>query len=115
VVRSLIRLEDCMDLFDIGWMRFLNVTYDLFLNHLRAAKRPIPLQTGGAHRLDRDVINYAVDMLREKGLLIRSVRAAFAEGIPIFPTSALFDRSHVQIAVRDLNVIERSEIVPSST
>jgi hypothetical protein len=103
-----------MDLLDLTWMRFLNETYDLFLNHLKVAKRPIPAQTRGAHRLDRDVINYAVGILKEKGLLIRSVRAAFAEGVPIFPTSALFDRSHVQVAVSDLKVIEETEVMPSA-
>ena len=33
-------------------------------------------------------------------------RAAFAEGAPAFPGSALYDRTHVQIAVRDVSLIE---------
>jgi hypothetical protein len=112
VVRALIRLEDCMDLLDVSWARFLNEAYDLFLKHLKAAVQPLPVQTRGAHRLDRDVINYAVGILAEKGFHIRTVRAAFVEGAPIFPNSALFDHSHVQIAVRDPNLIERAEIMP---
>jgi hypothetical protein len=103
-----------MDLLDITWASFLNEAYDLFLTRLKAVGQPIPRQMGGAHRLDRDVINYAVGVLGERGLAIRSVRAAFSEGTAVFPTSALFDRSHVQIAVRDPTVIEFSEVMPNS-
>jgi len=65
----------------------------------------VPIQSSGAHRLDRAVINYAVGALGEAGTIIKSVRAVFAEGAPAFPGSALFDRSHVQIAARDLSTI----------
>lgn len=102
-----------MDLLDVSWARVLNETYDLFLKHLKAIGQATPLQTLGAHRLDRDVINYAVGVLEEKGLRIRTVRAAFSEGASIFPTSALFDRAHVQIAVRDPKLIEQVEIMPN--
>jgi hypothetical protein len=39
------------------------------------------------------------------------VRGAFAEGAPVFPASALFDRTHVQVAVRDPSLIEQAEII----
>jgi hypothetical protein len=56
--------------------------------------------------LDRAVINYAIGILAEQGIMIRTVRGAFSEGSPVFPQSALFDRAHVQIAVRDVALIE---------
>jgi len=71
----------------------------------------IPKQTAGAHRLDRAVINRVV---RISGQPVRSVRAAFQEGSVLYPGSHLFDRSHVQIAIRDLALIRRSRLeVPS--
>jgi hypothetical protein len=108
VVGSLIRLEGCMDLLDIEWFSALAHAYDRVLDQMRRAGLALPVQTSGAHRLDRAVINYAVGALAESGTIIKTVRAAFDEGAPAFPGSALFDRSHVQVSVRDLMVIQRS-------
>jgi len=101
VLAADIRLEDCMDLLDRVWFHALSDSYDAFLAQLRQAGIEPPVQTRGAHRLDRAVINYVVGVLAEQGVRVRSVRAAFAEGSPVYPKSALFDKSHVQIAVRD--------------
>jgi hypothetical protein len=106
-VGALIRLDGCLDLLDIRWFRALNEIYNSFLDQINRAGSILPLQTSGAHRLDRAVINYAVGVLAGQGVNIRAVRAAFAEGAPAFPGSALFDRAHVQIAVRDLSLIEK--------
>lgn len=106
VVGSVIRLAGCIDLLDIRWFQMLNETYDSFLQRLKNAGIPLPVQTSGAHRLDRAVINYAAGVLGSQGTVVRSVRAAFAEGAPAFPGSALYDRTHVQIAVRDVSLIE---------
>jgi hypothetical protein len=108
VVGALIRLDDCMDLLDIYWSRALTDTYNAYLAQSKRARLSLPRQTRGAHRLDRAVINYAVGVLAEQGIVIRSVRAAFVEGTPVYPRSALLDRSHVQIAVRDPSLIEEA-------
>ena len=108
VVGSLIRLDSCMDLLDIEWSSTLAHAYNVFLAQLKKAGLCLPVQTSGAHRLDRAVVNYAVGALAESGTIIKVVRSAFAEGAPAFPGSALFDRSHIQLAVRDLSVILQS-------
>ena len=41
-------------------------------------------------------------LLNERGANIECVRAAFREGRQVYPNSAFFDRSHVQIAVRNV-------------
>jgi hypothetical protein len=51
---------------------------------------------------------FAVDQLANVGTRIRTARAAFQEGGPIYPDSHLFSRSHVQVAVRDPALIVRS-------
>lgn len=46
-------------------------------------------------------------VLAEHNKTIRCVRSAFMEGKPIYPDSALYDRAHIQIAVRDTILIEK--------
>ena len=108
VIGSLIRLEDGIDLLDIRWSQVLIEAYDSFRAQLKRTNQLVPIQRPGAHRLDRAVINYTVGDLAEHGIKIRGVRAAFSEGDPVFPESAIFNRSHVQIAVRDTTLIENS-------
>jgi hypothetical protein len=105
VVGVRLRLIDCMDLLDIQWFSVLSEAYDGFLTQMKGAGLSLPRQTSGAHRLDREVINYAIAILGKEGHIIRAVRAAFGEGAPAFPNSALLERSHVQIAIRDMSVI----------
>jgi len=111
VMMAEVNLKDCMDLLDIRWSSFLAEAYDQFLGHARQAEMSLPRQTSGAHRLDRAVINYAVGVLRRQRIMIRSVRAAFSEGRPVFPNSAIYDRSHVQIAIRDVSVIHSVQVL----
>lgn len=75
---------------------------------LAGVRRAARTGSSGAHRLDRNVLNYLADGLERKGLVVRSMRAAFPEGEPLFPGSALLSRAHVQIAVRDLSAILRT-------
>ena len=102
VIGTQIALEDCIDLLDLGWNQVMADAYDSYVKNLRDSGQPIPVQSRGAHRLDREVINYAVGVLREHGLRVTCVRAAFGEGHPVYPDSAFFNRAHVQIAVRDV-------------
>lgn len=115
VLACVITLDGCMDLLDIGWFAFLNEAFDGYLARCKRLGIELPTQTRGAHRLDRAVINYAVDLLAADGFPIRAVRGAFAEGRSAFPQSALLDRSHVQIAARDPTVILDIQDVPASS
>lgn len=105
VVGAEIDLDGCMDFLDVRWQGEVRLAYTRYRATLEQAGRPLPLQTRGAHRLDRSVINYLVTLLEERGLHVTSVRAAFGEGEPVFADSALLDRSHVQIAVCDRRAI----------
>lgn len=111
VVRSVIRLDGYLDLLDIEWNEVLAEAYTAFVDVSRRAGVMLPRQTAGAHRLDRAVMNYAAGLLAEQGTTIRAVRGVFAEGDPVFPQSAILNRAHVQIAVRDGSLIESSELL----
>lgn len=102
VIGAEIRLTDCLDLLDTQWTRTISHIYDGYVDHLKRAGMVPPRQVGGAHRLDREVINYAVGVLAEQGISVACVRGAFREGRPVYADSAIYDRAHVQIAVRDL-------------
>lgn len=101
VVGAEIDLDGCIDLLDIAWERIIGRGFTRFAEHLASAGRALPRQTAGAHRLDRYVLNYVAEGLTADGNTVRSVRAVFPEGTPLFPGSALLRRAHVQIAVRD--------------
>jgi hypothetical protein len=112
VIRSVIRLDDCLDLLDIQWNDLLSDAYTSLVEFSAQTGIPLPRQTAGAHRLDRAVLNHAVGFAaRRYGMTIQAVRGAFSEGVPIFPGSALMDRAHIQIAVRDPLMIESSELL----
>jgi hypothetical protein len=114
VLGAEIDLAGCLDLLDVGWQEFIKASYEGAVSQLRERGLPLPRQTAGAHRLDRHVLNHAFGVLGERGVPVRSVRAAFIEGVPLFPGSALWSRAHVQIAVRDPSAILKVWFVPSS-
>jgi hypothetical protein len=74
---------------------------------------PLPRQTSGAHRLDRLVIELTVAILEREGIRIRTVRGVFADGEPAFPGSFLSEGSHVQVAVRDTDLLSNVNVVPA--
>jgi hypothetical protein len=59
------------------------------------------------HPLDRYVINEAVNVAESQGLSIKAVRAVFFDGEKLHPHSDLYDRQHIQIAVRDQSIIKK--------
>jgi hypothetical protein len=112
VVEAIIERRNLINLLDREWMSWLADVHDQYIEELKKASKPIPLQTEGAHRLDRAVINFGVEMLEADGIQIGGVIGVFREGRPVFPNSALYDLSHVQIAVRDLSLIKKCRILP---
>lgn len=112
LLRSVIRLDDCLDLLDIEDGALLGEAYVSFVQISERLGIPLPRQTAGAHRLDRAVVNYAVTFLAQRrGNVARVVRGVFGEGTPVFPGSAILNRAHVQIAVRDASLIETTELL----
>lgn len=108
VVGAEIDLADGIDLLDIPWERVIVRTFERYIGHLARSGLPMPRQSRGAHRLDRGVLNYLVDGMAQDGMIVRSLRAVFAEGEPMYPGSALLTRAHVQIAVRGRTAIVRT-------
>jgi len=115
VIRSELTLLNCVDLLDIAWNPIIRETYDMFVKEYQKANIPVPLQNpqkSKAHRLDCAFFNYIVEkVFASKDVNIDSIRAVFNEGNRIYPNSAIFDHSHIQILIRDLSLIEQSCLV----
>jgi hypothetical protein len=114
VVQADVRLENCMDLKDgLGWGPLLAQAHDELLRVSREQGLPLPRQTSATRRLDRVVVELTVAILEREGIRIRAARGVFAEGAPAFPGSFLSEGSHVQVAVRDTDLINNVNVVPA--
>jgi hypothetical protein len=112
VIEATIELRDCMDLTDLDGVEALRELYGVFVNAYGRERLRKVRQNKRAPRFDCMAINYACTILEERGQPVRVLRAAFAEGDPIWSdpegelsSSAILDRSHVQLAVRDPEII----------
>lgn len=113
VVVARIDLDGCLDLLNPHWQAQLRDADFEFVLDCVARERPIPVNTEfGNHARDAATINWYCDRSAEGGHTIRSVRATFEEGEPIFEASKIRSKSHVQIAVRDLTAILEIEEAP---
>jgi hypothetical protein len=112
VICSRVCLDNCIDLFDIGWQPLLKNVYNAFVEQYRDTDRLLPQQNperSKAHRLDCAFFNFAIELISQEQP-IDSIRAAFMEGERLFPSSAIFELAHIQIAIRNPNLIIESHI-----
>jgi hypothetical protein len=118
VIRSLITFEEnkTIDLLDTQWHSFLSTHYTSFVNECIKSSIPLPTQNPSEskrHTLDHAFLDYISLVLNnhpKRTVKISVIRAAFTEGSPVFPSSAIHDLSHVQIAVKDNEFIKDSII-----
>jgi hypothetical protein len=114
VIGAAIGLDNCIDLLDIAWFPLLKNVYNPFREQYRFRNRPLPTQKpelSKAHRLDCAFFNFATQLLSNRGQTVASIRAVFVEGEQIFPSSAIFDLAHVQIAVKNPILIKQFYLV----
>jgi hypothetical protein len=114
VVRSLVKIgrDEFMDLLDYSqqpnWANCLGRTHQYLQQQTRFVlppnKRAIKY-----HALDRLVVDTLIeDILKPVNINILAVRACFQEGEEIYPGSAIYNKSHIQLAVRDTSSIVES-------
>jgi hypothetical protein len=107
VVKSRLKLDrSCLDLLNILLKTMCNGFITIYTQ-----QNLIPPQQNTdqskAHRLDCSFFNYVVKTFNSSSdYRINSIRAAFVEGDRIFPTSAIYDLTHIQIAILDSSLIE---------
>ncbi|WP_310426200.1 hypothetical protein [Chamaesiphon sp. VAR_48_metabat_135_sub] len=114
VICARIRLENCIDLFDVKWFPILKSIYNLFDEQYRSANRPLPKQNPSrskAHRLDCAFFNFASQLLSDREQTVAGIRAVFVEGESLFPNSAIFDLAHAQIAIKNPALITECYLI----
>lgn len=115
VLRSIITLADCLDLVDTSAVEVVKLGFQMFYQRCQRLNLTLPRQTKMAHRLDCAVLDQTVKFLAPLGQSIRTVRGIFEEGEPIFPDSALTSKGHIQIAVRDLVLLQETVIIEKTS
>lgn len=108
-----VSLERCLDLLDPRWQTVLADADAAFVAECLATDVDVPANRPSGNRArDCATINWYCELTAQVGNPVRSVRAVFEEGEPIFEASAIHTRSHVQIAVRDPAAIVDVEELP---
>lgn len=127
VVGAALTLDNCLDLLDSGSIDLLESYFELFKADLESAGKILPENLDSIHdpfkdklkrELDCAVIefmhlkieNEIIKNIKAKGYSeIRSfdsVRGFFTEGGPAFPGSAIQQKNHAQICIRNANCIK---------
>ncbi len=116
VIRSLVKIrrDEFMDLLDYhqdqepNWSKYFRSTYQ-GLQEETSSRLPPNKRASGYHALDRLVFDTLIeDILKPVNINILAVRACFQEGEEIYPYSAIYNKSHIQVAVRDTSLIIES-------
>lgn len=127
VVGAVLTLDNCLDLIDSGSIGLLESYFGLFKAELERAGKKLPENLDSSHdpykdklrrELDCAVIEYLHSKIEQEINLkfqeqgyseikpFDSVRGFFTEGGPAFPGSAIQQKNHAQICIRNANCIK---------
>jgi hypothetical protein len=109
VVGAVIELGNCLDLTSATGIDLIRIAYDSLVESLALADKPVPQNSGDLLRrnLDCAVIRRVHDILDiQNQLAADTVKGIFTEGQPIYPQAGFREKTHVQIAVRNLTAIK---------
>lgn len=115
VVGAVIDLGQCLDLTTSAGTQQARLAYNTFANLCEKAGTALPKNSEDSLRrsLDCAVIETLHAIRIEEGLApVDSIKGVFVEGNPAYPGSGIFDRTHIQISVRNLDCIKGVFRVP---
>ena len=101
VLGAVIDLGRCMNLMDIEAQSLLQRTY----KRLESSQTDLPQNGKFCHDLDCAVVNTSCEYFAGIGRAFDTVRGAFPEGDPVFADSKILTMTHVQICVRNPEVV----------
>jgi hypothetical protein len=116
VVGAAIELGHCLDLTTQTGIAAVKLAYEQVSTLAKKTGNPLPMNVDPARnpngdkvlrRLDCAVINYLFEMLRTaqdadpKSQQFTTVRALFPEGSKLYPGAGFWDKTHIQICVRE--------------
>ncbi|MFN3314731.1 MAG: hypothetical protein ACK4Z4_17915 [Ferrovibrio sp.] len=109
VVGAVISLGLCLDLTTKAGLDAVAQSYADLKQITEAAGENLPTNSGDMLRrnLDCAVVNYLTRTTEDDGLTaIDSVRGVFIEGREAYPNSGFMHKTHIQIAIRNLDCIK---------
>lgn len=115
VIGAAIDLGNCLNLMDTASIEIVKQEYDLLVAELELLGREPPQNHGRTQdrlfrNLDCAVIEHLHERIRSSSFPdaepYDSVRGLFIEGKPIYPTSGLYEKTHIQLCVRNPNCIK---------
>ena len=118
-IGAVISLGYCLDLISTNGIEFVKEAYLDFKHYMEQSGSPLPANRGGDDLLQRyldcAVINHIHSVIkRDKGKAFDTVRGVFLEGKRIYNTSGFFEKTHIQICVRNLSNIKGVFRVPDN-
>ena len=108
VLGEVLQLGRCFDLLDESFTILLGETYEELVRMYAEQQIELPKNRGreGKMRdLDSFVINECIDLMKKRGDEYDTVRGAFLEGEPVYPSAGFSRESHIQVAVRNSDCI----------
>ena len=118
VVGAVVDLGFCLDLVSSACIALVKKAHESFVVLAEEAGVPVPTNRGKdedrlLRELDCAVINHLHE-IRHKAELdsFQSVRGIFVEGGRIYENAGFFEKTHIQVCVRDMNCIKGVFRVP---
>lgn len=114
VIGAVIDLGLCLDMTTLGAVEMVKAAYGSLKETFNAAGKELP--TNGSdlllRRLDCAVVRRLHSILERENTSLDTVRGVFIEGSPIYANSGFNEKTHTQIAVRNLACIKGVFRVP---
>lgn len=107
VIGAVIDLGYCLNLTEDTHKQILKDSYEILL--VAGGEIPVNKEISGEKMLrylDKAVVEIACKMSEHNGRKYDTVRALFREGGELYPGAGFHDKTHVQIAVRNPNMIK---------
>jgi hypothetical protein len=117
VVGAVIEMGFCLDLTTSTGIQAVVATHQDFLDFCSKVNADVPVNAGGRdlvfRKLDCAVIGHVHKIRQAAGLqAFDTVKGVFLEGDRIYPESGFFEKTHIQLCVRDLTCIKGVFRVP---
>ena len=114
VLGAVIDLGYCLDLLEQEFIQFLKQSYDTLAASYMQLGLPLPANAPLGHskdllirKLDCAVIeNLHLYRRTKKMRPFDSARGVFIEGEPLYPTAGFYEKSHIQLCIRNPNCIK---------
>ena len=111
VIGALISRGNCLDLLDYESREKLKIGYELLKNSASESSLSLPRNRRGKDHLLKNLDCAVINMLCEQALYLfghnyDSVRGVFWEGNELYPGTAIKEKDHIQICVRNIECIK---------